>query len=303
MRLTASQISSFCENGYLLLENVLDADDLRPVIEEYSAIIDERAQRLYNEGKVSSLYADEPFVRRVACLAADILEIGNGLDIMEVGEIIAVASDPLLLNDVRGKATFNLMKNPKILDLAESLGGSEIVGNPIQHIRVVPPLRSGRPIPWHQDAGTAWPEADPYFMLTIWGAITDATLENGCLEVTPGSHKSGLYRHIVTPDGLDIPPEALPPLDPQPLPVPAGGVILFHNYSFHRARPNQTDEVRCSFDLRDLDVYQPTGRPYYPAFLVRSKLRPDAVQTDYEAWRQRWEFAIAHSTGAARYRW
>lgn len=289
MCLTASQISSFYENGYLLLENVLDADELRPVIEEYSAIIDERAQQLYNEGKVSSSYADEPFTRRVACLAAEAPEIASDLDIM----------------DVLGKATFNLMKTPKILDVAESLVGSEIVCNSIQHIRVVPPLclTGGRPIPWHQDVGSAWPEADPYFMLTIWGPLVDATLENGCLEVVPGSHKSGLYPHICTPDGLDIPPEVLPPLDPQPLPVPAGGVILFHNYTFHRARPNQTDSARCSFDLRYHDVYQPTGRPYYPTFLVRSKLRPDVVQTEYETWRQRWEFAIEHSKGAERYRW
>lgn len=147
MRLTASQILSFHKNGCLLLKNVLDAGDLCPLIEEYSTISDERAQRLYNEGKVSSLYADEPFVRRVACLAAEVPEIAGDLDIMEV----------------RGKATFNLMKNPKMLDLTESLVGPEMVCNPIQHIRVVLLLRltGGRPIPWQQDAGSAWPEADP----------------------------------------------------------------------------------------------------------------------------------------------
>ena len=59
MSLTASQISSFYENGYLLLENVLDADELRAVIEEYWAVIDERAQKLLNEGKVSSSYVGE----------------------------------------------------------------------------------------------------------------------------------------------------------------------------------------------------------------------------------------------------
>ena len=66
MRLAESQISSFYENGYLRLENVLDKDDLQPVVDEYSDIIDKRAQKLHAEGKVTSLYTDEPFTRRGA---------------------------------------------------------------------------------------------------------------------------------------------------------------------------------------------------------------------------------------------
>lgn len=289
MHLTESQISFFHENGYLLLEPILDEADLRPVIDEYSAIIDERAQKLHGEGKVTSLYADEPFTRRLACLAAEAPEVTGGLDIMQA----------------RGEATFNFLKNPKILDVAESLVGSEVVCNPIQHIRSVLSHRNTNrgPTPWHQDAGVCWPDADPYFMLTVWIPIVDATLENGCLQVIPGSHKYGLLPHGYTPYGLGIPPEAHPPLEPKVLPVPAGGVILFHNYTMHSARPNETDTVRWSFDLRYHDVYQPTGRPFYPAFIMRSKRRPESVQTDYPTWCKRWAFALEASKGAKAYRW
>ena len=287
MRLTDSQISFFHDNGYLRLENVLDEDDLRPVIDEYSAIIDERARRLHSEGKISSLCANEPFTRRLLCLAKEAPEIAAGLDIMQA----------------RGKSTFNFLKNPKILDVAESLVGSEIVCNPIQHIRaVLPSDETGRqPTQWHQDAGVCWPDADPYFMLTIWIPIVDVTLENGCLEVMPGSHKNGLRKHV-TP-GASIPPEERPAIEPKPLPVAAGGVILFHNYTLHSARPNETDTVRWSFDLRYHDAYQPTGRPFYPTFLMRSKQRPDALQTDYKTWCERWEFALEAGKSAKRYRW
>ena len=51
MHLTETQISAFHEDGYLRLENVLDASDLQPVIDEYSEIIEERAQKLYAEGE------------------------------------------------------------------------------------------------------------------------------------------------------------------------------------------------------------------------------------------------------------
>ena len=225
MRLTESQISSFHENGYLFLEQVLDTEDLQPVIDEYAAIIDERAQRLQNEGKVSSLYADEPFTRRLLYLAKETSEVAAGLDIMQA----------------RGEATFNFLKNPKILDVAESLVGSEILCNPIQHIRAILPQDvSGRgPTRWHQDAGVCWPDADPYFMLTMWIPIVDVTLESGCLQVMPGSHKYGLFNHVMA-TGTDVPDEDRPPIEPKPLcPSERAGLscsIITHCIARYRMR-------------------------------------------------------------------
>lgn len=286
MSVAESQISFFYENGYLRLEDVLDKEDLQPVIDEYSDIIDKRAQKLYAEGKVSSLYEDEPFTRRVLCLAEEAPEAAANLDIMQE----------------RGEATFNFLKNPKVLDVAESMTGStEIVCNPIQHIRAVLPHRGGsRPTQtgWHQDAGVCWPEADPYFILTVWVPIVDATLENGCLQVMPGSHKDGLLMTTTS-----VPEEECPAIEPLPLPVPAGGLILFHNYTLHAAVPNKSDTVRWSFDLRYNDAHQPTGRPFYPGFLMRSKHQPDKLQDDYETWCDRWEFALKAGKDAVRYRW
>ena len=290
MRLTESEVSFFHENGYLLLEDVLDDSDLGPVIEEYSDLIATRAEKLHSEGKITSTYADKSFTERLLYLAAEAREVTADLDIMRA----------------RGEATFNFLKNPKILDLAESFVGSEILCNPIQHIRTVLPVKESQhePTPWHQDAGVCWPDTDPYFMLTVWIPIVDATLENGCLQVLPGSHKFGLFKHAWNSAGLAVPPEHQPPnLTPKELPIRAGGVILFHNYTLHSARPNESETVRWSFDLRYHDVYQPTGRPYYPAFLMRSRMRPEACQTDYETWCKRWEFALENSKGVQAYRW
>ena len=290
MRLTESEVSRFHDDGYLLLEDVLDENDLGPVIEEYAEIIAERAEGLHKAGKVSDTHADKSFTERLFHLAIEAPQVTADLDIMRA----------------RGEATFNFLKNPKILDIAESFVGSEIVCNPIQHIRAVLPRQESQrdPTPWHQDAGVCWPDTDPYFMLTIWIPIVDATLENGCLQVLPGSHKMGLFTHAWGEGGLLVPPEHQPPnLTPKALPIQAGGVILFHNYTLHSAKPNESKTVRWSFDLRYHDVYQPTGRPYYPAFLMRSRMRPEACQIDYETWCKRWEFALENSKGAQAYRW
>ena len=97
MHLTEAQISSFHEDGYLRLENVLDTDDLQPVIGEYSDIIDGRAKKLYAEGKVSSLHEDEPFTRRLLLLAKEVPEVAGNLDIMQA----------------RGEAAFDFLNEPE----------------------------------------------------------------------------------------------------------------------------------------------------------------------------------------------
>ena len=45
MRLTESQVSFFHDNGYLLIEDALNENDLGPVIAEYEGIIAERTYR------------------------------------------------------------------------------------------------------------------------------------------------------------------------------------------------------------------------------------------------------------------
>ena len=51
MRLTESHVSFFHDNGYLLLEDALDENDLGPVIAEYEGIIAERAEKLHRGRK------------------------------------------------------------------------------------------------------------------------------------------------------------------------------------------------------------------------------------------------------------
>lgn len=47
----------------------------------------------------------------------------------------------------------------------------------------------------HQDASYLYTE--PVNVVGFWIALEDATLENGCLWMSPGSHKSGVHRRFV----------------------------------------------------------------------------------------------------------
>ena len=142
-----------------------------------------------------------------------------------------------------------------------------------------------------------WPEADNHLVVTTWIPLLDVTQEGGCLQVIPGSHKYGLGA------GLRVPPEGMPASEPLPLPLKAGGMILFHNYVMHAACPNASDTIRWSMDLRWQDPAKPTGRPFYPGFIVRSVARPETLQSDYDEWRRRWEYALAVAKDVPINRW
>jgi phytanoyl-CoA hydroxylase len=297
MALAPRQIDQYFTQGYLVVPDALRDEDLDPVIHEYEATIDRRARELHAAGKLSRLYEEEPFERRLACICRETMELYPEMDIMHH----------------RGKAAFDFLRNERLMDLVEAFVGPEIICSPIQHIRAkLPTGISDRNVgdthvaPWHQDAGVTWEEADPHFILTVWVPLVDATPENGCMEVLPGLVGSGLLAHHThTREGTTIIPEALPGVEPVPLPVKKGGVIFLHKEAPHRSTPNRTDTVRWSMDLRYQKTGTPTGRPFQPDFVTRSRSNPASVLTDHAAWCRMWEEALARTQqeGIAIHRW
>lgn len=291
MALTAEQVNAFREEGVLVAENIVPHEDLAPVITEIADWIETRAQQLAAEGKITVRHESEPFERRVAMLYAQTPDIVKGFDIMTV----------------RGTAMFAFLHNAHLLDAVESLIGSEITCNPIQHLRAKPPASvsgSGTGfynVPWHQDAGVTWEEADASEIITCWLPLVDATVENGCMEVMPGAWKHGYLTHQAE-GGTTIRPDLLPDDTVRPVPVKKGGVVFMHRYMPHRSTPNYTDRVRWSLDLRYQPTGTPTGRPFHPEFVVRSRNHPETVLTDHAEWSRRWEEALTTSVGAKAHR-
>lgn len=291
MRLTQEQVRAFRDEGVLVAEGMVTRDDLAPVIAEYEAWIERRARELRTEGKINSLHEHEPFTRRFARIYEQSTEIARGMDLMEV----------------RGPAVFAFLRNDHLLDAVECLVGPEITCSPIQHIRAKPPAASGGAgagfynVPWHQDSGVTWEEADDSEIITCWVAMVDATLENGCMEVMPGVFRHGHLKHQAE-GGTTIRPDLLPSVPPRLVPVKQGGVVFMHRHTPHRSIPNRTDEVRWSIDLRYQPNGTPTGRPFHPEFIVRSPARPESVLTDHVEWVRRWEEALARPQTARAHR-
>ena len=64
--LTQAQLDQLDEQGYVVVDNVLDPEeDLAPVIAEYADVLDGIARDLHAEGVLASTYADLPFDQRL----------------------------------------------------------------------------------------------------------------------------------------------------------------------------------------------------------------------------------------------
>ena len=125
---------------------------------------------------------------------------------------------------------------------------------------------------WHDQALIKGPYANPtaYHLdvpywsftsadaITIWVALDDATLENGCLYYVPGSHKARKFDNV----GIGREIGALFDVYPEwhdvaavPCPVPAGGALLHNGLVFHGAGANMTPGLRRAMTC----AYMPDG--------------------------------------------
>ena len=299
--LTADQKQQFAEEGYLVVNDILDPVlDLTPVWDEYGELLDGIAESVYQEGAIRSSYRDLPFEQRLIRVCEE-----SGRNFPQHFDFSLPQSGITHQTPIHvGPAVFNLLTSPRLLDVVEDLVGPEIYSNPVQHIRMKLPKRAvaksdGRSstnglvakIPWHQDNGVILPEADEATILTVWMPLNEATVENGCLQVIPRSHRVGLEPHCPVGYTVAIPEKVIPTQAAVPLPMKPGSVLLMTQRTVHSSLDNVTDDrVRISLDLRYQPVGQPTGRPAFaPAgFVARSRAHPESVLSDPAEWARRW---------------
>ena len=278
MALAKEQVEEFETRGVLIAEDILTDADLRPVVDTIESFLNRRAEELQREGKIQDLHTGAPFLTRYARLYEQSGEIDIGLDIMQM----------------RARPIFEFLCNPNLLDALESILGPEISCSPIQHLRGKAPDRlnetphARHTVPWHQDSGVTWEEADASPIVTCWIPLVDATIKRGCLHVMPGISRNGHLQHH-SAGGTTIVPHLMPDVQPVAAEIKTGGVIFLSQFTPHSSTPNLTEyDVRWSLDLRYQVTGTHTGRPFYPDFVARSRSNPESALTDYDLWCRRW---------------
>jgi ectoine hydroxylase-related dioxygenase (phytanoyl-CoA dioxygenase family) len=212
--ITDDQRKRFAEDGYFLLEEVFtpaEMERLAAVIEGYQKRHEER------------------------------LAAGGGTEgITRLGEI--TFTDHLAENDPELRA---FVTRPEFVAIATQLLGPDVDLYWNQSVFKQP--EGKKEFPWHQDDGYTPVTPSPY--LTLWLALNDATPENGCISVRPGSHKQGLAPHKPSPIGL-VCHDADDPDQGVLVPVRAGSMAVFQSLTMHKSGANTSQGPRKAYVIQ-----------------------------------------------------
>ena len=178
-----------------------------------------------------------------------------------------VAKDPFWLR---------LVSDDRLLDIAEKFIGPDIALYASHYI--AKPAFDGQPVLWHQD-GSYWP-LEPMKVVTLWLAVDDATTENGCLRVIPGSHTMNLHEMHRRDDvksvlSTSIDDSHVDESNAVDCALPSGGVEVHHPNLIHGSEANHSPKRRAGLTIRYIPTSTRITTPDWPcAFLLRGEAVP-----------------------------
>ena len=130
------------------------------------------------------------------------------------------------------------------------------------------PARHGGVVAWHQDY-SYWTRTQPMAHLSCWIGLDDSTLENGCLQYVPGSHRWPLLEKTHLAQNAEAIANQLTPdqqeafKHPVPVELPAGCATFHHPLMLHGSAENRSDRARRAMVLNVVadGVYSDTDDP------------------------------------------
>lgn len=224
VRLNDEQIAFYHEQGYLTIDAITTPKEVAYLREAYDRIFEHRAGH----------------------------DVGDAFDL--VGE--SKEGEPPKLPQIVEPRNYapefkNTLYEANAQAIARQLLGDGIVQRGSHAI--FKPAEFGADTPWHQDEAY-WNPKKNYLSVSIWMPLQDATLENGCMQFMPGSHKLDVLPHHkigYNPDtvGLEVDAEYVNFSNAVACPVPAGGATFHGGRMLHYAGPNRTQDHRRAYIL------------------------------------------------------
>lgn len=112
------------------------------------------------------------------------------------------------------------------------------------HMRIFHKFAGAKMTAWHQDSAYLKNEGE---QLNVWIPLDDVDVESGCLRIIPGSHLSGLVKHIfddTDPTGRTLTCESVNDRAGLDLPLQAGQASIHTALTIHSAHPNSSKRDR-----------------------------------------------------------
>jgi hypothetical protein len=180
-------------------------------------------------------------------------------------------------------------KNSKRLG-AELLGLTEAEMDGWGHmVRKAP--RDTERLPLHQDEAFWDPNFD-YRSLGVWMPLDPATVESGCMQLVPGSHRKGIQPHQLGQGDpavtyIELVDQATNAANSVPHPIPIGGASFHHCRTIHGSGPNVSDRPRRAYinEWQAVPVQRakPKDHPWYwPRYEAMQKFAAERMKPAVE---------------------
>ena len=263
---TEEQITFFGENGFLSIERITTDEEV---------------------GRLKGVY-DQLFERRVDEEKGQYFDLAgprahDGREVLP--QVLRPdAKFPELRETVYFRNARKLAARLLGVEKGKVSGGGHMILKPAQY---------GSETPWHQDEAYWNPEIIPH-SLSVWLPLDPATLESGCLQFIPSSHKGDIrWHHHINDDPLvhGLVTDDVDPSQAVACPIPVGGATFHHCRTLHYSAPNITDQPRRAYILvlsappqkRDKPAYRPWQIEAQEALAkLKSLARPHRGQKDWK---------------------
>ena len=240
------QVASFSKDGYLVIRNLLDAEETGLTL---TAARQDEALRI------------------------------NAMDVIDTeGRITNLSLWNHPGDDIYGA----ICRSRRIVDSMEQLLGDEVYHYHSKLSAKEPKV--GGAWEWHQDYGY-WYQNGCLFpdLASVFIALDPATRENGCLQLLKGSHRMGRIEHGRFGSQTGADPErvemAMQRLERVYCEMAAGDAVFFHGNTLHSSDANLSDKPRwgliCCYNTRHNNPYNDSHHPSYTPLI---KLDDSAIK-------------------------
>ena len=228
VELTLNQLESFDEQGYLVLPELFNADEVSRMQSEADNVLELiMNSSLANQRRSGRLDIRETpggkwIVRKIQPI--------NDLSLF----LAQVSADERLVTPLR-----QIMGDEPIL-MEEKLNYKEPLPEPVEGIDA---RQLDDRFPVHNDWAYYAAQDYPQTVLSSAICIDECTEDSGPIRVWPGSHKKHL-EHVQIENGLEVPPNLVDHNGGIEVLAPAGSIFIFHVLLIHNSKPNVSGRPR-----------------------------------------------------------
>lgn len=243
-RLTADEIKRMNEDGFVVREGVFTRAECQQMAQDVEDLERDLLAHKRNQKHVVGSYMFEIQQELMTAVKWE----PNNPDVVQGLEPFAHLSKPL----------DTWARDPRLWNPSKDFVGQDDLCL-FTEKTTMKRARTGGTIVLHQDY-PYWRSHNPvaHKVVTAMIYLDDATVENGCLEVSPASHRDGMRMGRKMVDGFgsnELDESKFDMHSLIPVTAPAGTVIYFGAFLVHRSLPNKSDKDRRAL----LYSYQPAG--------------------------------------------